>query len=77
MLYLSRSFSGLCVGQEDTDGDGMGDSCDSDSDNDKKADTSDNCPTVPNFDQTDTDKDGFGDVCDNCPKDYNPGQKVC
>jgi hypothetical protein len=26
--------------------------------------TNDNCPTVPDPDQTDTDQDGFGDVCD-------------
>ena len=55
----------------------MGDSCDSDSDNDKKADTSDNCPTVQNSNQADKDVDGVGDLCDNCPQNYNPGQKVC
>jgi len=27
---------------------------------------SDNCPDVPNPDQSDVDEDGFGDACDNC-----------
>jgi len=35
----------------DTDGDGVPDVCD-------------NCPDVPNLDQTDTDGDGLGDACD-------------
>lgn len=34
----------------------------------------DNCPTIPNFDQTDTDNDNVGDVCDNCPFDANTDQ---
>jgi hypothetical protein len=34
----------------------------------------DNCPGVPNPDQTDTDDDGSGDACDNCPAVANPGQ---
>jgi len=36
----------------DTDGDGV-------------PDESDNCPTVPNTDQTDTDGDVIGDACQN------------
>jgi hypothetical protein len=35
----------------DTDGDGIDDNCD-------------NCPTVPNPDQTDSDLDGYGDACE-------------
>ena len=45
----SLTYSGpACT---DTDGDGI-------------ADATDNCPTVPNSDQTDTDDDGEGDACD-------------
>jgi len=46
----------------DTDQDGWGDACD-------------NCPTVPNADQTDSDGDGVGDACDNCPSVANAGQE--
>ncbi|MBM4466915.1 MAG: hypothetical protein FJ014_15415 [Chloroflexi bacterium] len=46
-----------------------------DSDGDGVYDGADNCPLVPNPNQTDTDGDGVGDACDNCPEVYNPDQK--
>jgi len=52
------------AGQEDNDGDGLGDTCDPDDDNDGIADTEDNCPFQPNPGQEDTDGDGIGDSCD-------------
>ncbi|MBC2837699.1 thrombospondin type 3 repeat-containing protein [Robiginitalea sp. SC105] len=51
-------------GQDDTDGDGIGNSCDLDDDGDGIPDTTDNCPLTPNADQADADADGIGDVCD-------------
>ncbi len=52
------------VGQEDLDGDGVGDACDPDIDGDGVPNDSDNCPVDANADQADFDGDGAGDVCD-------------
>jgi hypothetical protein len=74
-------------GQEDADGDGVGDAC-QDSDFDDVLDATDNCPTEWNDSQEDADGDGVGDACDpdidgdgvlngldNCPSVPNPGQE--
>lgn len=45
-----------------------------DRDGDGIPDQLDNCPFVPNRDQTDTDGDGVGDACDNCRLVPNPDQ---
>ena len=51
-------------GQEDLDGEGIGDDCDPDADGDGVNDDVDNCPTIPNPGQEDLDGDGIGDACD-------------
>jgi hypothetical protein len=48
-------------GQEDADGDHVGDVCD-------------NCPGFVNPRQDDIDRDGVGDACDMCPYVYDPTQ---
>jgi YVTN family beta-propeller protein len=74
------------VGVRDIDGGGL-----PDSDGDGIANNVDNCPTVPNPDQTDSDGNGIGDACeplpvdtdgdgiddseDNCPTTANPDQE--
>ena len=73
-------------GQEDMDGDSIGDVCD-DSDGDGVFDDVDNCPTVANPTQADANANGIGDVCedsdgdgvfddvDNCINIANAGQE--
>ena len=74
-------------GQEDGDGDGIGDVCDDDLDQDGVTNDVDNCVRIPNADQADNDDDGDGDPCDgdddndfvpdeedNCPLTTNPNQ---
>jgi YVTN family beta-propeller protein len=45
-----------------------------DRDLDGVPDATDNCPDVPNHDQSDVDHDGVGDACDNSPLNANPSQ---
>ncbi|MEM9920318.1 MAG: thrombospondin type 3 repeat-containing protein [Bacteroidota bacterium] len=67
-------------GQEDSDGDGIGDACDTvdpcagkggDSDGDGICDNQDNCPYVYNPGQEDSDGDGKGDACDTACVDFD------
>jgi cysteine-rich repeat protein len=54
-------------GQENADGDLIGDVCDADDDNDGVLDAApDNCPLVANPFQGDSDEDGVGNACDAC-----------
>ncbi|XP_062888258.1 cartilage oligomeric matrix protein [Mobula hypostoma] len=62
-------------GQEDADGDGIGDACDSDADGDGIVNEEDNCVLIPNVKQRNMDKDNFGDMCDNCKYIFNNNQK--
>jgi hypothetical protein len=70
-------------GQEDSDGDHVGDACDNcpavsnssqfDTDDDGVGNDCDNCSLVANPNQTDTDADGKGDACDSCTDTDNDG----
>ena len=53
----------------------IGDDCESlDNDGDGVPDNEDNCPDIPNVDQTNSDGDYHGDACDNCPDVDNEDQ---
>ena len=45
-----------------------------DADQDGIPDSGDNCPNIPNADQTNSDTDSRGDACDNCPSVKNEDQ---
>ncbi|XP_078054614.1 thrombospondin-4-like isoform X2 [Mustelus asterias] len=62
-------------GQEDADGDGVGDACDDDADGDGVPNLEDNCVLTPNVDQRNADVDNFGDLCDNCRLTVNNNQQ--
>nr|KAF6491246.1 thrombospondin 4 [Molossus molossus] len=62
-------------GQEDADGDGIGDACDEDADGDGILNEQDNCVLTHNVDQRNSDQDIFGDACDNCRDVLNNDQR--
>lgn len=67
------------AGQEDRDGDHVGDACNDalDADGDEWADTVDNCSAVANPDQSNRDADALGDACDPYPDDANNEFAAC
>ena len=62
LAIVATAFSGALVAGSDWDGDGI-------------PNTSDNCPSVSNADQSDGDGDAVGDACDNCETDFNPREQ--
>ena len=66
-------------GQEDTDGNGVGDACNAfeDRDGDEFSDALDNCPNDFNPTQSDRDGDGVGDDCDPFPDDPDNDLQQC
>lgn len=66
ILQLSKNDAYVDT-SPDSDGDGISDDCD-------------NCPSMPNADQTDSDHDRVGDLCDACPIDPDndaDGDGIC
>jgi len=69
-------------GQQDTNGNNIGDICDEkeremkehDQDGDGVLDWGDNCKNVANSNQADVDRDGVGNACDNCKNVKNKDQ---
>ncbi|XP_062539279.1 cartilage oligomeric matrix protein-like [Armigeres subalbatus] len=61
-------------GQEDLNGNGIGDVCEKDADLDGVDNKYDNCPSKSNRGQQDIDEDKIGDACDNCPSLSNTDQ---
>lgn len=70
--------SGVCLGQQDLDRDGLADACDNDRDGDGVPDSTDVCPEIFQLGtgtSVDADSDGVGDACDICPRAFDPDQE--